>query len=114
MLIILKPCWIALKKESLLITSILNYMLAAAGCIQPYLMSWFRYDPIREIKKVKIPLLILQGTTDIQVTVTDAEKLKKANSEPTLVIVNGMNHILKEAPADRSKTLPPIINPISR
>ncbi|TWR27443.1 alpha/beta fold hydrolase [Mucilaginibacter pallidiroseus] len=71
--------------------------------IQPYLMSWFRYDPIREMKKVKIPTLILQGTTDIQVPVTDAEKLKKANSAATLVIVPGMNHILKEAPADQAQ-----------
>jgi fermentation-respiration switch protein FrsA (DUF1100 family) len=59
--------------------------------IQPYLMSWFRYDPVREMKKVKIPVLILQGTTDLQIPVTDAEKLKKAKSEATLVIVNGMN-----------------------
>lgn len=73
--------------------------------IQPYLMSWFRYDPIREMKKIKVPVLILQGTTDTQIPVTDAEKLKKAKSEATLVIINGMNHILKEAPADREQNL---------
>jgi alpha-beta hydrolase superfamily lysophospholipase len=73
--------------------------------VQPYLMSWFRYDPIREIKKIKIPALILQGTTDIQVTVADAEKLKKADSDAKLVIITGMNHILKEAPADREQNI---------
>ena len=78
------------------------YWLARPS-IQPYLMSWFRYDPIREMKKIKIPTLILQGTTDIQVPVTDAEKLKKANSDATLVIIPGMNHILKEAPADKQQ-----------
>jgi len=77
----------------------------ARPSIQPYLMSWFRYDPIREMKKVKMPTLILQGTTDIQVPVTDAEKLKKANSAAKLVIVTGMNHILKEAPADRAQNI---------
>ncbi|TSD67793.1 alpha/beta fold hydrolase [Inquilinus sp. KBS0705] len=74
----------------------------ARPSVQPYLMSWFRYDPVREMKKVKIPTLILQGTTDIQVPVTDAEKLKKAKSDATLVIVPGMNHVLKEAPADKA------------
>ncbi|MBD1393133.1 alpha/beta fold hydrolase [Mucilaginibacter sp. ZB1P21] len=71
--------------------------------MQPYLASWFRYDPTREIKKIKLPMLILQGTTDIQVTVADAEKLKKAApSDAKLVIIPGMNHVLKEAPADRA------------
>ena len=73
--------------------------------IQPYLMSWFRYDPAREMKKVKIPTLILQGTTDIQVPVTDAEKLKKANSNAVYTVIPGMNHILKEAPADRAQNI---------
>ncbi|MBB5397497.1 alpha/beta fold hydrolase [Mucilaginibacter sp. AK015] len=73
--------------------------------IQPYLLSWFRYDPAKEMKKVKIPVLILQGTTDIQVPVSDAKLLKKAKSEATLVIIPGMNHVLKEAPADRNQNI---------
>lgn len=74
--------------------------------VQPYLASWFRYDPARELKKIKIPMLIIQGTTDIQVTVTDAEKLKKAApSDAKLVIIPGMNHVLKEAPADRAQNM---------
>jgi pimeloyl-ACP methyl ester carboxylesterase len=71
--------------------------------IQPYLMSWFRYSPVRELKKAKIPVLILQGTNDIQVPVTDADLLKKAKSDAVLTIIPGMNHILKEAPADREQ-----------
>jgi pimeloyl-ACP methyl ester carboxylesterase len=70
---------------------------------QPYILSWMMHDPIREIKKLKIPILIVQGTTDIQVSVSDAEKLKKAKSDATLLIIPGMNHVLKEAPADREK-----------
>lgn len=73
--------------------------------IQPYLMSWFRYDPIREMKKVKIPTLILQGTTDLQVPVEHADRLKKANSDAKLVVIPGMNHVLKEAPADRQQNV---------
>lgn len=71
--------------------------------IQPYLMSWFRYSPAKELKKVKVPVLILQGTNDIQVPVTDADLLKKAKSDAVLTIIPGMNHILKEAPADREQ-----------
>jgi pimeloyl-ACP methyl ester carboxylesterase len=83
----------------------------ARPTIQPYLMSWFRYDPAREIKKLKLPILIIQGTTDIQVTVADAEKLKKAKSEATLKIIDGMNHILKAAPADRQLNMATYNNP---
>lgn len=80
------------------------YALARPS-VQPYLLSWMMHDPAREIKKLKIPVLIVQGTTDIQVTVGDAEKLKKAKSDATLLIIPGMNHVLKEAPADREKNI---------
>jgi pimeloyl-ACP methyl ester carboxylesterase len=73
--------------------------------IQPYLMSWFRYSPIRELKKVKIPVLIIQGTTDIQVPATDADLLKKAKSDAVLLMIPNMNHILKEAPADKDQNM---------
>jgi pimeloyl-ACP methyl ester carboxylesterase len=75
----------------------------ARPSIQRYLMSWCRYNPKIEIKKLKIPVLILQGTTDIQVTVADAEKLKKAKSDASLVTITGMSHILKEGPEDKEK-----------
>lgn len=75
----------------------------ARPSIQKYLMSWFRYNPQREIRKVKAPVLIIQGTTDLQVTVGDAEKLKKAKSDAILDIIPNMNHVLKEAPADKEK-----------
>lgn len=66
--------------------------------IQPYLMSWMRFDPTKEIKKLKIPVLIVQGTNDVQVSMADAEKLKKAKSDAKLVTIPGMNYVLREAP----------------
>jgi fermentation-respiration switch protein FrsA (DUF1100 family) len=66
--------------------------------VQPYLMSWFRFDPTRELKKLKIPVLIIQGTTDLQVAVADAERLKKTKSDAKLLVIPGMNYVLKEAP----------------
>ena len=69
--------------------------------VQPYLISSFKYDPAVEISKVKCPVLIIQGTTDIQIQVEDAKKLAGSNSNSELVIIEGMNHILKEADANR-------------
>lgn len=73
--------------------------------VQPYLISWFAYDPQEEIAKLEIPVLIIQGTTDIQVSVDDAQALKEAAPEANLKIIEGMNHILKEAPIDRMQNI---------
>jgi len=73
--------------------------------IQPYILSWMLHDPCAEIKKLTVPILILQGTTDIQVEVKQAEMLKTCKPTATLKIVTGMNHILKEAPIDRTKNI---------
>jgi len=69
--------------------------------IQNYLISTSKYDPAVEISKLQCPVLVIQGTTDIQVEILDAEKLAKSNSNSKLVIIEGMNHILKEAPENR-------------
>jgi alpha-beta hydrolase superfamily lysophospholipase len=73
--------------------------------VQPYLISWIKYDPAAEIKKLKIPVLIIQGTTDIQVSVGDAMLLSAAKPDAKLLIIENMNHILKEAEADRQKNV---------
>ncbi|MGN6640931.1 MAG: serine aminopeptidase domain-containing protein [Mucilaginibacter sp.] len=77
----------------------------ARPSIQRYLMSWFRNDPAKVIKSLKIPILIIQGNTDLQVPVTDAERLKKAKYDATLIVIPNMNHVLKDAPADRDQNL---------
>lgn len=68
--------------------------------VQPYLISWFRYDPQTEIARLAIPTLIIQGTTDLQVSTADAAMLAKAQEKAQLKIISGMNHILKDAPDD--------------
>lgn len=72
---------------------------------QPYLLSWIKYDPQTEIKKLSIPVLILQGTTDLQVSEGEATTLKEAYPKATLKIIKGMNHVLKTAPEDRVKNM---------
>ena len=73
--------------------------------VQPYIISWFKYDPQKEIAKLDIPVLIVQGTTDIQVSVSEANKLALANKKSRKQIIEGMNHILKEAVMDRQKNI---------
>jgi len=80
--------------------------------VQPYLVSWFQYDPSSEIARLEIPVLILQGTTDIQVAVKDAELLSKANPGASLKVINGMNHILKNAGPMRVENLATYSDPV--
>lgn len=79
--------------------------------VQPYLISWFRYDPAAEIARLSIPVLIVQGTTDIQVSPHDAELLAAANPKAKLVLIESMNHILKTAPADQQGNIATYSNP---
>jgi len=73
--------------------------------VQPYMISWLSYDPAVEIGKLGIPTLIIQGTTDIQTSMTDAQALAAGNPSARLFVVEGMNHILKEASGDRMAQL---------
>ena len=73
--------------------------------VQPYMISWFKYNPQIEIAKLNKPVLIIQGTTDIQVSVSDADKLASANKKSQKKIIEGMNHILKQAELDRQKNI---------
>jgi len=65
--------------------------------LQPYLISWFKYDPAREIAGLDVPVLLVQGTTDLQVGADDAKRLAAAKREAKLVLVDNMNHVLKRA-----------------
>ncbi|MBO7239354.1 MAG: alpha/beta hydrolase [Bacteroidaceae bacterium] len=64
--------------------------------VQPYLISWFAYNPAVEIAKLDIPVLILQGDKDIQVGVEEAEKLHAAHQASSMYVVKDMNHVLKQ------------------
>ncbi len=68
--------------------------------IQPYMISWMKYSPQKEIKKLNCPILILQGGCDIQVKEVDAKNLHEANKNSTLDIIPTMSHTLKNAGKD--------------
>ncbi len=69
--------------------------------LQPFMQSWMKYNPTEEIKKLKMPILIINGTKDLQVPVTEAESLAEANPEATLKIIEKMNHVLFKIEGDR-------------
>lgn len=80
--------------------------------VQPYMISWFKYNPQKEIEKLTIPVLIIQGTTDIQVSTEQAELLAKAQPDAKRVIIENMNHILKDCEkTDMASQMPVYSNP---
>ena len=64
--------------------------------VQPYMISWMKHDPAKVIRKLKIPVLIVQGETDLQVPVEHAHLLKDALPSAHLVVIPQMNHVLKD------------------
>ncbi|RRN70964.1 alpha/beta hydrolase [Peribacillus simplex] len=79
--------------------------------VQPYMISWIQYNPIELVKELKIPVLIVNGNRDIQVAPTNAKALHKEKGDSELLIIEKMNHVLKEAPADREGNLATYTNP---
>jgi pimeloyl-ACP methyl ester carboxylesterase len=65
--------------------------------VQPYMISWFKYNPQAEIATLKVPTMILQGDMDVQVSVKDAELLHQASPKSQKFIIKGMNHVLKNS-----------------
>ncbi len=79
--------------------------------VQNYLMSWLPLDPAAELAKTRVPALIVQGTTDVQILPEDAQRLASARQGTKLVLIEGMNHVLKEAPLERRENLSTYIKP---
>jgi len=73
--------------------------------IQDYVISWFKYNPVNEINELSIPVMIIQGGTDIQVSIDNAELLQKIKPNATYLFIEQMNHILKKAPAERTANI---------
>lgn len=68
--------------------------------IQQFLLEWMQYNPQVEIVKLDMPVLIINGDRDIQVEVSEAEKLKAAKPDAQYVIIPFMNHIFKKINGD--------------
>ena len=80
--------------------------------VQDYLIDMFRQDPARLAATAKVPILIVQGERDLQVSPDDARKLASAQQKAKLVLIPRMNHVLKDVPSeDRSANLATYADP---
>ena len=80
--------------------------------VQDFLIDMFRYDPAKLAASLTVPLLILQGERDIQVSTADAKALAAAQPKAKLVLIPTMNHVLKDvASEDRTANLATYADP---
>jgi pimeloyl-ACP methyl ester carboxylesterase len=79
--------------------------------VQPYLISWLPLDPAALLAAYDDPVFIGQGTTDLQIGVADAQALAAADPSATLKLWDGVNHLLKTAPADRPANMATYADP---
>ena len=68
-------------------------------------MSWLPLDPALALSRVSVPVLVVQGTADIQIGTADARILAAARPGARLLLIEGMNHILRAAPLDRAANI---------
>ncbi|MBC2845960.1 alpha/beta hydrolase family protein [Winogradskyella flava] len=84
--------------------------------VQPFMINWMQYNPTEIVRDLDLPILILNGTKDLQVSENEAQLLKDANENATLHIIENMNHVLFEIEGDsleNSKSYNESFRPIS-
>ncbi|ESU20756.1 hypothetical protein FCR2A7T_10660 [Flavobacterium cauense R2A-7] len=79
--------------------------------VQPYLISWIKYNPQEEIQKLNCPILIINGDNDLQVEPKDALLLNQVNKKSELVILKNMNHVFKTIKGDKTENMNSYSNP---
>jgi fermentation-respiration switch protein FrsA (DUF1100 family) len=68
--------------------------------VQDFLIDMFSYDPPKLAASLKLPLLVVQGERDLQVSVADAKDLAAAQPKATLLLLPKMTHVLKDVGSD--------------
>lgn len=68
--------------------------------VQDFLIDMFHQDPVKLAASLKVPLLIVQGERDLQVSTADARALAAAQPRAKLVLLPQMNHVLKDVASD--------------
>jgi uncharacterized protein len=64
--------------------------------VQPFVIDLLRQDPRALAAGTKLPILIVQGGKDLQVSRTDAQALHAARPDAQLLALENMNHVLKD------------------
>ncbi|KFE33345.1 alpha/beta hydrolase [Thioclava atlantica] len=70
--------------------------------VQGFLIDAFAYDPAALIAETPVPVLIVQGMRDLQVSDTDAHRLADTAPEATLFLLPDVNHVLKVVSSDQT------------
>ena len=68
--------------------------------VQGFLIDVLARDPAQLAKTLQVPLLIVQGERDLQVSAGDARALAAAQPKGRLVLIPTMNHVLKDVQVD--------------
>ena len=61
---------------------------------QVFMSSWMQYNPQEHIAELQIPVLIINGTKDLQVPVAEAQLLKNNAQNGNLLLIENMNHVM--------------------
>jgi pimeloyl-ACP methyl ester carboxylesterase len=81
--------------------------------VQPFLIDVMAADPAKLAATARVPMLIVQGGRDLQVTQGDAKALSAAQPKAKLVMIPAMNHVLKDvASEDRAANLAAYADPL--
>jgi pimeloyl-ACP methyl ester carboxylesterase len=68
--------------------------------VQDFLIDMMKLDPAALAAATRLPMLIVQGDRDIQISLADAETLHAAHPTATYRVLNGVNHALKIVESD--------------
>jgi uncharacterized protein len=79
--------------------------------VQNYMISWLAIDPKVEIQRLKMPVMIINGTKDIQVEEKEAGYLREARPDAKLLIIENMNHVLKIIDGDLNENMKSYMDP---
>ena len=77
--------------------------------VQPYLIEWLAMDPAAMAAELEVPLLVIGGSSDIQVKRADFDAL--AGPATRAEWIDGMNHVLKAVAGEMAAQLPSYMNP---
>ena len=82
------------------------------SAVQPYLRDAMAHDPAKLAGQLKLPLLVIQGGRDLQITMADANALHVAQPKSKLIVIAEANHVLKTVPeGDRGANLASYADP---
>ena len=75
------------------------------------MISWMKYNPCDVIRQVSIPVMIGQGTTDLQVKEEEGKRLYACKPGSKFVLINQMNHVLKLSSINPEQNIATYKNP---